>query len=187
MKSILSGSAFVLLTSITTMACAGLSPSAADAAASPPETAGHATAQQPVPPPVANPNIKRILQTMGESSTWGHPDLFGQFAGMQRLFEGDYEGALKYFKIGASYADNDPAKGATASLVSMQKLVMPATLRIDFVDGTHRDMRVPVEAWRQTGTPKIKLNTFKRIARRTLDPEHKLPDADRSNNSFAMP
>ena len=88
---------------------------------------------------------------------------------------------------GASYADNDPAKGATASLVSMQKLVMPATLRIDFVDGTHSDMRVPVEAWRQTGTPTIKLNTFKRIARRTLDPEHKLPDADRSNNSFAMP
>jgi TPR repeat protein len=42
---------------------------------------------------------------MGRSSTEGHPDLFGQFAGMRRLFAGDYEGALKYFKMGARYAD----------------------------------------------------------------------------------
>ncbi|WEN14784.1 sel1 repeat family protein [Rhodanobacter sp. AS-Z3] len=105
MKFVLSGSAFVVLTSITTIACAGMSPSAANAAASPPAAAGQATAQQPVPPPAADANIKRLLQTMGESSTWGHPDLFGQFAGMQRLFEGDYEGALKYFKIGSRYAD----------------------------------------------------------------------------------
>lgn len=88
---------------------------------------------------------------------------------------------------GASYADSDPTKGVTVSLVSKKKLVMPATLRIDFVDGTHSDMRVPVEAWRQTGIPKITLDTHKRIAKLTLDPDHKLPDADRSNNSFTMP
>ncbi|HWU77631.1 MAG TPA: M1 family metallopeptidase [Rhodanobacter sp.] len=88
---------------------------------------------------------------------------------------------------GASYVDNDPGKGATVNLVSKQKLVMPATLRIDFADGTHEDMRVPVEAWRQSGRPKITLATSKRIAKLTLDPDHKLPDADRSNNSYAMP
>ncbi|MEO9080174.1 MAG: M1 family metallopeptidase [Rhodanobacter sp.] len=88
---------------------------------------------------------------------------------------------------GASYVDNDPAKGVTVSLVSKQKLVMPVMLRVDFADGTHRDQRVPVEAWRQTSTPKITVNTTKRIAKLTLDPEHKLPDADRSNNSFTMP
>ncbi|MDN5924000.1 MAG: sel1 repeat family protein [Xanthomonadales bacterium] len=42
---------------------------------------------------------------MNRASTWGHPDLFGEFAGMKRLFKGDYSGALKYFKIGARYAD----------------------------------------------------------------------------------
>jgi hypothetical protein len=31
------------------------------------------------------------------------------------------------------------------------------------------------------------LNTSTRIKQLTLDPEHKLPDADRSNNSLAMP
>jgi hypothetical protein len=87
---------------------------------------------------------------------------------------------------GASYVDNDPAKGATVNLVSKQKLVMPATLRVDFADGSHRDLRVPVEAWRQSGTPKITLDTGKRIAKLELDPDHKLPDADRSNNSYTM-
>ncbi|QNK03113.1 M1 family metallopeptidase [Dyella telluris] len=88
---------------------------------------------------------------------------------------------------GASYVDNDPAKGVTVSLVSRQKLVMPATLRVDYADGSHEDVRVPVETWRQSATPKLALHTGKRIKTLTLDPEHKLPDADRANNSFAMP
>jgi len=88
--------------------------------------------------------------------------------------------------IGVGYIDNDPSKGATVVLVSRQKLVMPATLRVDFADGSHRDIRVPVEAWRFSATPKITLDTTRRIAKLELDPEHKLPDADRSNNSYTM-
>ncbi|MDG2539622.1 M1 family metallopeptidase [Dyella jiangningensis] len=87
----------------------------------------------------------------------------------------------------ASYVDNDPSKGAVVTLGSRQKLVMPATLRIDFADGTHEDERVPVEAWRQSATPKLALHTSKRISKLTLDPDHKLPDADRSNNSLSVP
>ena len=88
---------------------------------------------------------------------------------------------------GASYVDNDPAKGVQVTFASKQKLVMPATLRIDYADGSHEDVRVPVEAWRQSATPKLALHTSRKIARLTLDPEHKLPDADRANNSYAMP
>nr|WP_233523557.1 M1 family metallopeptidase [Dyella solisilvae] len=87
----------------------------------------------------------------------------------------------------ASYVDNDPSKGAVVTLASKQKLVMPATLRIDYADGGHEDIRVPVEAWRQSATPKLALRTGKRISKLTLDPDHKLPDADRSNNTFNMP
>jgi hypothetical protein len=105
MKPILQGLICALLASITTMAYAGLSPSTPDPHAQPMTTATHASVQQPVPPPRSNPKIERILQAMGEASTDGHPDLFGQFAGMQRLFEGDYKGAMKYFKFGARYAD----------------------------------------------------------------------------------
>lgn len=87
----------------------------------------------------------------------------------------------------ASYVDNDPAKGVQVTLASKQKLVMPSTLRIDYADGSHEDVPVPVEAWRQSATPKLALHTSKKIAKLTLDPEHKLPDADRGNNSYAMP
>ncbi|MGO4504634.1 MULTISPECIES: M1 family metallopeptidase [unclassified Dyella] len=87
----------------------------------------------------------------------------------------------------ASYVDNDPAKGVQVTLASKQKLVMPSTLRIDYADGSHEDVPVPVEAWRQSAAPKLALHTSKKIAKLTLDPEHKLPDADRGNNSYAMP
>ncbi|MHA6206180.1 M1 family metallopeptidase [Dyella soli] len=87
----------------------------------------------------------------------------------------------------AAYVDSDPAKGLVVTLASRQKLVMPATLRVDYADGSHEDVRVPVETWRQSATPKLALHTTQRVARLTLDPEHKLPDADRGNNSLAMP
>jgi TPR repeat protein len=48
---------------------------------------------------------EKVLTAMNHASTWGHPDLFGEFAGMRRFAGHDYKGALKYFKIGARYAD----------------------------------------------------------------------------------
>lgn len=105
MKPIMHGLIGVLLASATTMAYAGLSPTTPDPRAPPMTSATNATVRQPVPPPPSNPKLERILQAMDDASTDGHPDLFGQFAGMQRLFEGDYKGAMKYFKFGARYAD----------------------------------------------------------------------------------
>jgi hypothetical protein len=46
-----------------------------------------------------------ILEAMGNVTTEGHPDLYGEFTGMQRYFKCDYKGAMKYFEIGARYAD----------------------------------------------------------------------------------
>lgn len=46
-----------------------------------------------------------VLDAMSHSSTWGHPDLFGEFTGMQSYARGNYERAMKYFLIGARYAD----------------------------------------------------------------------------------
>ncbi|MEE7548159.1 M1 family metallopeptidase [Xanthomonas sp. Kuri4-1] len=82
----------------------------------------------------------------------------------------------------AHYVDHDPAKGAVVTLSSRQKLVMPATLRVDLADGSHVDRRVPVEAWLQQTAPKVSLPTTQKILHVTLDPDAKLPDADRSNN-----
>lgn len=67
-----------------------------------------ATAAAVAAPPV--PSIKdaasqRVLKAMDRSSTWGHPDEYGEFNGMQRYAAGNYKGAMKYFLIGARYAD----------------------------------------------------------------------------------
>jgi hypothetical protein len=48
---------------------------------------------------------ERLLKAMDVASTWGHPDLFGEFAGMRHYAKGDYKTAIKYFKYGARYAD----------------------------------------------------------------------------------
>ncbi|MGH8192143.1 MAG: sel1 repeat family protein [Rhodanobacteraceae bacterium] len=55
--------------------------------------------------PQANADVDRILTAMNNASTWGHPDLFGEYAGMRLYFEGHYQAAIKYFQYGARYAD----------------------------------------------------------------------------------
>lgn len=55
--------------------------------------------------PLNDPDVQKTLRAMADASTWYHPDLFGEFAGMRRYVHHDYAGALKYFKIGAYYAD----------------------------------------------------------------------------------
>lgn len=54
---------------------------------------------------VPGPRVQRIIRAMGNSSTEGHPDLFGRFAGTQCYADHHYACALKYFKYGAFYAD----------------------------------------------------------------------------------
>lgn len=55
--------------------------------------------------PLNDPEVQKILRGMADASTWYHPDLFGEFAGMRRYAHHDYAGALKFFKIGAYYSD----------------------------------------------------------------------------------
>ncbi|MFT4197811.1 MAG: M1 family metallopeptidase [Pseudoxanthomonas sp.] len=81
-----------------------------------------------------------------------------------------------------AYVDHDPGKGVVVTLQSRQKLVMPATLRVELADGSHLDRRVPVEAWLQQTAPQILVPTTGKVVRVVLDPDAKLPDADRSNN-----
>ena len=49
--------------------------------------------------------IQHELVAMGNSSTNGHPDLFGQYTGWRLYADHDYAGAIRYFTMGAYYAD----------------------------------------------------------------------------------
>ena len=39
------------------------------------------------PPPKASPDVEKIITAMNNASTWGHPDLFGEFAGARLYSE----------------------------------------------------------------------------------------------------
>ncbi len=67
--------------------------------------ASSALAQAKSADPLNDPDVQKVLRAMSDASTWYHPDLFGEFAGMRRYAHHDYAGALKYFKIGAYYSD----------------------------------------------------------------------------------
>lgn len=49
--------------------------------------------------------IQKLLSAIKDASTWGHPDEFGQYSGIQRFAKGDFDKAMEYFRMGAYYAD----------------------------------------------------------------------------------
>jgi hypothetical protein len=52
-----------------------------------------------------NDRVKAILRDMQNTSTWYHDDLAGEFAGFENYARGRYADTLRYFKLGAYYAD----------------------------------------------------------------------------------
>ena len=88
---------------------------------------------------------------------------------------------------GVTYVDNDPAKGAKIAVSNLGQLVLPATLRIAFKDGSSSDIVIPAETWIQSGHHVFTIDGAKPIAGVTIDPDHRIPDRDRSNNSWTAP
>ena len=79
------------------------------------------------------------------------------------------------------------ASGGTQIVVGAHdKLIMPATLRIDFSDGTHRDVRLQADAWIKSTTASVFVEPGKTVVSATVDPDHLVPDKDRSNNTLKV-
>ena len=76
---------------------------------------------------------------------------------------------------GVGYVDGNPAKGALVTIENRGQLVMPAALQIDFTDGSHQRLRLPVETWIQTGVANLTLQSKQPITAVTIDPDHVLP------------
>jgi hypothetical protein len=62
------------------------------------------------------------------------------------------------------------------------QLVLPTTIEVTFTDGTKTRTRLPVETWLSKGTYSWTLEKKTPIASVSVDPDHQLPDDDRSNN-----
>jgi aminopeptidase N len=72
--------------------------------------------------------------------------------------------------------------GAKVTIANLDQLVMPSTLRVTFEDKTTRDIRIPVETWQQHKTFDVTVPRQKKIVGAVIDPDHAVPDRDRSNN-----
>ena len=66
-------------------------------------------------------------------------------------------------------------------VVARDKLVMPGTLRVTYADGRATDVALPAETWIRQAATDVAVPRGD-VVRAELDPDHKLPDRDRSNN-----
>jgi len=72
-------------------------------------------------------------------------------------------------------------EGDHVTLENKGQLVLPATVEVQYTDGTKTRFRIPVEAWESKG--ELEWSGTKPIASATIDPDHVLPDDDRTNNT----
>ena len=70
----------------------------------------------------------------------------------------------------------------TVTFANKGPLVLPATVEVEYTDGTKTRFRLPVESWESKG--ELSWAGDKLVSSVTVDPDHVLPDDDRSNNAM---
>lgn len=80
----------------------------------------------------------------------------------------------------------DPSTPNTVRVTIANKgpLVLPALLRINLADGSHTDLQVPAETWMQNTSHVFTVTAPSKPTTVVLDPDHAIPDIDRSNNTL---
>jgi hypothetical protein len=83
---------------------------------------------------------------------------------------------------GAAPVDGDWHKGALIDIVNRDPMVMPVDIDVAFADGSTRRIPLPVETWIKSAKASVKIDSQSPVTVVTVDPDHRLPDRDRSNN-----
>jgi Peptidase family M1 domain len=85
-----------------------------------------------------------------------------------------------------AYNDNDPAKGALLTFANLDRLVLPATVEVAFKDGSRKRIRLPAETWLLKSVATLPIDSTQPVVTVTVDPDHVLPDRDRTNNVLTV-
>jgi hypothetical protein len=93
---------------------------------------------------------------------------------------------LDFAVQGAKYVNNDPKQGAEITLQSKSQLILPVTVEVKFADGSSTRTKLPAETWLAKCSHTMVLDSTQPIVSITIDPDHEIPDSDRSNNVFKM-
>lgn len=85
---------------------------------------------------------------------------------------------------GVEYQDNKPEEGANITIQNEDQMVMPVTVLVKESNGKEHRVNLPVEVWQRGATYTFGVNTTTRVKEVVLDPDKKLPDMNRKNNSL---
>jgi len=86
---------------------------------------------------------------------------------------------------GVKYVDNVPEKGAAITVENLDQMAMPVTVLVKEANGKEQRIDLPVEVWQRGSTWTFHVNTTSRVTDVVLDPDKKLPDVNRKNNSLS--
>ncbi|MGN6400788.1 MAG: M1 family aminopeptidase, partial [Flavisolibacter sp.] len=86
---------------------------------------------------------------------------------------------------GVKYNENVPEKGAAITVENLDEMAMPVTVLVKEANGKQQRIDLPVEVWQRGSEWTFNVNTTSRITDVVLDPDNKLPDVNRKNNSLS--
>jgi hypothetical protein len=85
---------------------------------------------------------------------------------------------------GVTYVKSLPANGAEITIENLEKMPMPVTVYIKESNGKEHTVNLPVEIWQRGPSWTFGIATTSEITDIVLDPEKKLPDWNRTNNTL---
>jgi Peptidase family M1 domain len=83
-----------------------------------------------------------------------------------------------------AYKEEKPANGAEITIESLEKMPMPVTVLVKETNGKEHTINLPVEVWQRGAEWTFGVPSTSEIKEVILDPNKKLPDWDRDNNTW---
>ncbi|MGC4038044.1 MAG: M1 family metallopeptidase [Chitinophagaceae bacterium] len=85
---------------------------------------------------------------------------------------------------GVTYIKDKPENGAEITIVNMEQMPMPVTVLVKETNGKEHRIDLPVEVWQRGAEWVFGVPTTSEIKEIILDPDKKLPDYNRDNNTW---
>ena len=85
------------------------------------------------------------------------------------------------------YVNADPKQGVDITILNKEQMVMPVEIEIREANGKVGRVNLPVEVWQRGGKWTFHYNSTDMVTSVEIDPDHKLPDVDLSNNTWSAP
>jgi len=88
------------------------------------------------------------------------------------------------FAKDVKYIDDKVENGSMITIQNLEKMVMPVTVVVKEANGQQHRINLPVEVWQRGPNWTFAVQTTSEVKEVILDPDKKLPDFNRANNSW---